>query len=92
MNRIRRSAAVIVGLAVSIIGLVAAAPDAFAMRLLDNGGSAPYTPAVTVVHHSGASTWQVTLIAVLAAAVAAGVTAIALRVHSRTTRLRPAAG
>jgi hypothetical protein len=91
MNRIYRSAAVIFGLVASIIGLVAAAPDAFAMRLLDSGGSAPYAPPVTIVH-SGASTWQVTVIAVGAAALAALATAVVLRGRGRTTKLSPAAG
>ena len=49
----------------------------------------PKTSPVTVVH-SGASTWQVTLIGVVAAVAAAVVTAI-VRAHSRTTKLRATA-
>jgi hypothetical protein len=45
---------------------------------------------VTVVH-AGATAWQVALIAVVAAVAAAVVTAIVLRVHGRTTKLRPTA-
>ena len=91
MNRIHRSAAVIAGLAASIIGLVLAAPAAFAMRLVDPGGSAPYAPPVTIVH-SGVSVGQVTLIAVLSALGAVLVTAVAMRARGRTTKVRPAVG
>jgi hypothetical protein len=91
VNRIHRSASIIAALAVSIIGFVAAAPAAFAMRTGDPGGSAPYVPHVTVVH-SGVVTWQVALIAVLAALGAAAATAITLRAYARTGRLHPAAG
>ena len=90
MNRIYRSVTVMAGLAVSIISLVAIAPAAFAMRPLDPGGSAPYATPVTVVH-SGASTWEVALIATLAAVAAAVGTAIANRAHGRTTKVRATA-
>jgi hypothetical protein len=86
MNRIYRSITVMAGLAVSIIGLVAVAPAAFAMRLVDTGDSAPYATPATVVH-SGASTWEVVLIAALAAVAAAAGTAIAVTAHGRTTKL-----
>ena len=90
MNRIYRSLTVMAGIAVSILGLVAVAPAAFAMRPLDPGGSAPYATPVTVVH-SGASTWEVVLIAALAAVAAAVGTTIAVRAHGRTTKLRTTA-
>jgi hypothetical protein len=53
--------------------------------------SAVENPLPVTVVHAGATTWQVALIALLAAVAAAIVTAIALRVHSRTTKLRPTA-
>jgi hypothetical protein len=42
MNRMRRITTVLTGLTVSILARVAAAPSAFAMRLVDPGGSAPH--------------------------------------------------
>jgi hypothetical protein len=86
MNRIYRSATVIVGLAATVIGLVAAAPAAFAMRLVEPGESAPYPTPVTVVH-SGAPTWEVVIIAALCAVVASVATAIGVRYRRQTTTL-----
>jgi hypothetical protein len=89
MNRIYRSLTVFAGLAVSIVSLIVLAPAAFAVRPADPAASSPYATPVTVVH-SGASTWQVVLIALLAAVAAAVGTALAVRAHGRMTKLHPA--
>jgi hypothetical protein len=90
MKHLRRTITVVAGLALSLIGLAAGAPAAFAMRVHeppdDTGGS-------TLVYHvtqGGTPGWQITLIALGAAVIAAAVvTVIVLRVRRRAT-LHPA--
>ncbi len=90
MNRVLRLATVLAGLVASIIGVIAAAPAAFAMLEPDPGGSEQYVPPVTITH-TGLTAWQVTLIAVAAAVAATLVTAVVLKIRTRTASVRPAA-
>jgi hypothetical protein len=82
LKQLRHSMAVVTGLVIGAVGLIAAAPAAFAMKVgqpTDVGGPAP---AVTVAH-SGMLGWQITLIAVGAAIVSAVATAFLLRMGSQ---------
>jgi len=90
-KQLRRSISVVTTLVVAAVGLIAAAPSAFAMHLPppSEAGSAPTT--TTAVVHSGMLGWQITLIAVGAAVVAALATAFILRTGSGR-RLGHAAG
>jgi hypothetical protein len=92
MNRIRhirRYAAVLTGLAFAWLGLASAAPAAFAQTTMipvpigDGGGDAPVSTVQTVtrvVVVGGMPGWQIALIAVGAALVAAAATVLAYRV------------
>jgi len=82
MNRIqhiRRVAGILAGLACAILGLAAGAPAAFAMVVPAPGGPAGVTtpPPVPAVTHTvvvgGMPGWQITLIAAVAALLAATV-------------------
>lgn len=101
MNRIRhirRIAGVLAGLACAMLGVAAAAPAAFAApRLIpDPGGAAGYnTPApplpvqVRTVVIGGMPAWQIALIAIGAALLAATVAVLADRAraaHRKTIR------
>jgi hypothetical protein len=81
LKQLRHSMAVITGLVIGAVGLIAAAPAAFAMRVSQPTEVAGSTPAVAVAH-SGMLGWQITLIAVGAAIVSAFATAFLLRVGS----------
>jgi len=90
IRHIRRIAGVLAGLACAWLGLAAVAPAAFAMRLPDPppGGSAGVAPAPTVpsVTHTvvvgGMPGWQIALIAVGAALLAATVAVLADRARA----------
>jgi hypothetical protein len=90
MYRVHRLATGIAGLIVSIIGVIAAAPAAFATLEPDPGESGQYVPPATITH-TGLNAWQVTLIALVAAVAAALLTAVVLKVRTRTEGVRPAA-
>jgi hypothetical protein len=80
MNHIRRIAMALAGLATAALGLAAASPAAFAMRLPPSGGSGGFAPAATETHTivtGGMPGWQITLIAASAALLAA-ILAVAL--------------
>ena len=83
LKQLRLSIGVVASLLVGAMGLVVAAPSAFAMHVGEppGGGTTP-TPTTTVVH-SGMLGWQITLIAIGAALVAAVATAVVLRMGSR---------
>jgi hypothetical protein len=82
LQQVRRSIGVVTSLLVVAVGLVAAAPSAFASRLpLPSGPAGAPTPTTAAVH-SGMLGWQITLIAVGAAVVSAFVTAFVLRTGS----------
>jgi hypothetical protein len=79
-NRMRRLSTAAAGLVVSVIGLCAAAPAAFAMRAVQPDGS-----TAPVVHHSGTPGWEIALI-VIAAVAALGLSLVAMigsKTHSR---------
>jgi hypothetical protein len=94
--RIRRATAVLTGLALAVLGL-AAAPAAFA-RVVPAGGSGGVTapaavPAVTrVVVVGGMPGWQIALIAIGTALIAAALAVLADRARAahRRTDLRAA--
>jgi len=80
MNRIRRLAAIVTGLAVTWLGLAAAAPAAFAEPVPPVGGGFPGSAAPTGISTvtrtlvaGGMPGWQITLIAAAAALLAAAV-------------------
>jgi hypothetical protein len=86
VKRLQCSVIIVVGLIVSLFGLAAAAPSAFAMRLLDQAGtSAPVPPATA--SQGGMAAWEITLIAIAASFAAIAVAAVIVRL-----RLRPALG
>jgi len=95
--RIRRAAAALTGLALAVLGLAAAAPAAFAQIVppVGSGGvTAPAAvPAVTrVVVVGGMPGWQIALIAVGTALIAAALAVLADRARAahRRTDLRAA--
>lgn len=93
MKRIRRTAAVLAGLACAWLGLAVAAPAAFAMRIPPPGGigqfpapagpgAVPSSAAVTVTRTvvvAGMPGWQIALIAAGAAVFAAAAAVLAYR-------------
>jgi hypothetical protein len=90
MKHLRRTITVVAGLALSLIGLAAAAPAAFAMRIHEPPDDTGSSTLVYPVAHAGTPGWQIALIALGAAVVAmAVVTVIVLRVRRRPT-LHPA--
>jgi hypothetical protein len=90
LKQLRRSIGVVTSLLIGAVGLVAAAPAAFAMHVASPTGPAG-VPTTTTVVHSGMLGWQITLIAVGAAVVAAVATAFLVRLGSGH-RLGHAAG
>jgi hypothetical protein len=82
LRQLRRSIGVVTGLLVGAVGLIAAAPAAFAMHLEQPTGPAGAPTPTTTVVHSGMLGWEITLIAVGAAVVSAFATAFLLRMGS----------
>jgi hypothetical protein len=101
IRRIRRIAAALAGLAglaglaCACLGLAVAAPAAFARTLPPFGVSGavttPVQPPVQVrtVVVGGMAGWQIALIAVGAALVAAAIAVLLERARARTARLKP---
>ena len=98
IHRIRRTAGALVGLvglACACLGLAVAAPAAFARTLppFDVSGTVttPAPPPVQVhtVVVGGMPGWQIALIAVGAALVAATIAVLLDRARARTARLKP---
>jgi hypothetical protein len=85
MNRyhpIRRAAGILAGLAGALLAFTAASPAAFAIRLPPPGGydrPVQPPPQVHTVVTGGMPGWQITLIAVVAAVIAATMAVIADR-------------
>ncbi len=94
IHTIRRSAGVLAGLAGALLAFAAASPAALALREPppgDSGGTVQPPPAVHIVT-GGIASWQITLIAVAAATIAATVTVIVDRLRAgRRHRPAPAA-
>jgi hypothetical protein len=90
MHRLHRTATVIAALTVSVLGMIAAAPSAFAMRLVDPQETVTTSTPVYTVTRGGMAGWEIALIAIGAAVVAAALTALFLRVRLHPG-LRPAA-
>jgi len=83
LKQLRLSIGVVTTLLVGAMGFVVAAPSAFAVNVAQpTGGGTGVTPTTTVVH-SGMLGWQIALIAIGAALVAAVATAFVLRMGSR---------
>ena len=94
IRRIRRTAGALAGLACACLVLAVAAPAAFAMTVPpfgDSGAVTTPTPPVQVrtVVVGGMAGWQIALIAVGAALVAATIAVLLDR--ARTARLKPLA-
>jgi hypothetical protein len=83
VKHMRRTAIVIAGALTTVFTLMAAAPAAFAMRVIAPEGASGPTPSTLVVTHAGMAGWQIALIAIGAAVVAAALAAIALRARLR---------
>lgn len=92
MIRIHRIAAGLATVVAGTIALCAASPAAFAVNLPPpSGGPAGTTPApVQTVVIGGMAGWQIALIAVSAALVAAAAAVLADRARSARRRLAPA--
>ena len=88
IRRIRRIAGVLAGLPFAWLGLAAAAPAAFAMIVPGPGGSGSVAPAPrarTVTHTlvvGGMPGWQIALIAIGAAVLAAALSVLADRARA----------
>jgi hypothetical protein len=82
MYHLRRTSTVMAGLVTAIVGVIAAAPAAFAMRLNEPEGASGLIPTTTTVAHHGLAGWEITLIVVAVLAVA---TVAAVAVRARTT-------
>jgi hypothetical protein len=94
IRRIRRIAVALAGLACAWIGLAVAAPAAFAMTVPGGSGGGVTTPApapvqVHTVVMGGMTGWQIALIAIGAALLAATVAVLLDR--ARTARRNPLA-
>ena len=90
MNHIRRIAVMLAGLAGAALAFSAAAPDALAaLPPPDPGGTTLMSPPGHTVVTGGMPGWQITLIAVGAALLAAAVTVLLDRM--RVTRRRVSA-
>jgi hypothetical protein len=82
MTKLCRISTVSTGLLLAVLGVLAAAPAAFAKPAVDSG---PAAPAPTyIVSQAGMTGWQVALIAIGAALAAVALTAIVVRVRFRT--------
>jgi FlaG/FlaF family flagellin (archaellin) len=89
MTKLRRFTTVLTGLLLALVGVLAAAPAAFAMRVVPPGGD-PGPPAPTyIVTQTGMTGWQVALIAIATALAAVALTTVVVRARFRT-RLHPA--
>ena len=85
MNRVRLLARGIVGLLAAGVALVSASTAAFAMRVIPQVGGNLSSPVA--MSHSGVATWEIALVAVAAATLAAAAVVRAMHlIH------RPAAG
>jgi hypothetical protein len=84
MIRIRRPASIAALFLMSVLGLVAAGPAAFAAQVAPSDGSDRPPVAPLVSSASGMAGWEIVLIAIAAAVVAAGLTAAALRLRFRS--------
>ena len=99
IRRIRRIAGVLAGLAFACLGLAAAAPAAFAMMIVPapggSGSVAPAPPARAATHTivvGGMPGWQIALIAIGAALLAAALSVLAGRARAaRRQAVTPAA-
>jgi protein-S-isoprenylcysteine O-methyltransferase Ste14 len=78
-NRIRRIATTAAGFVISVIGICAVAPSAFAMRVIPPQG------ATSAVHHSGTPGWEIALIVVAVAVIGLGLLATIAR-HTAAKR------
>ncbi len=85
-RKARRFVVSLAGLLASLVAVCAAAPSAFAMRLLppDEAGSAP-----AMAQHPGPPGWEIALIAIGAALLVSLLIAVALRGRA-TSRLQKA--
>ncbi len=88
MNRIQRCLAVLTGLSATLLALAAAAPAALAVHVPPSGrGPArPAPPATVTIIAGGMPGWQITLIAVGAALLAAALAVLLDRAWSARRR------
>jgi hypothetical protein len=87
MTKLCRITTVSTGLLLAVLGVLAAAPAAFARPAVDSEPAAP----TYIVSQAGMTGWQVALIAIGAALAAVALTAFVVRVRFRT-RLQSVAG
>jgi hypothetical protein len=96
MNHIRRYAAILAGLIGTVTVFSAAAPAAFAEPIAPGGGGGPATPGSAVVTVTrtvvagGMPGWQIALIAVGSALLAAAAAIFADRTRRRRLAVLPA--
>ena len=92
MSKLRSITTVITGILLALSAALAAAPAAFAMRVVPpEGDPGPAATPTYIVTHAGMAGWQIALIAIGAALAAVALTTIVVHVRLRT-RLHPAAG
>jgi hypothetical protein len=82
--RLRRLAAALAAVTCTLLASAAIVPAAWAVNVIPPGGEDPVTPAQGVVTGGGMAGWQITVIALGAAVVAA--TAAVLLDRARATR------
>jgi NhaP-type Na+/H+ and K+/H+ antiporter len=93
IKRIRRAAAIAAGLVLAWVGLAGAAPAAFAM-IPSHGGisDTPTAAATRTVVVGGMPGWEIALIAIGAALLAAALTVLANRARAAHRQLAGSAG
>jgi hypothetical protein len=83
MSHIRRTASITALFLMSMVGIFAAGPMAFAVDVAPNDGADRPSPA-PLASSSGMAGWEIVLIAIAAALVAAAITAAAMRLRFRS--------
>jgi hypothetical protein len=84
MHHLRRTITLIAGLAVCLLGVAAAAPSAFAARLITDDDAGTPTPAHPTAH-SAPIGWELTLIALVVILAAVAVTVVVRRLRPHPT-------
>ena len=87
--RLRRLAAVLAAATRALAASTALVPAAWAVNVIPNDGEPPVAPAVRVVSEGGTAGWQITLIALGAALVAATTTVLLDRAWAAAVQPRP---
>ncbi len=82
---VRRAAVVITSLILSVLGTVALAPAAFAMRVIPPSGDQGAPTTIYSVTKAGMAGWEIALIALGSALAATALTAVIVRFRVRSS-------